>query len=333
MAMLTWERKDGQRMVFHLQGIEATIGRDIGNVVRIESGYVSKRHAVVRLGPQGYSITDLNSSNGTFVNSQRVSLSLLKDGDRVELGSEVLVFANPVAGTPPGPPQTMAGSKRNPKVLILAGAGTIIVLLLFVLILVGSRAGKRRDTAATEPAAAPAPAAAAPVMISPDVNAPPTAQPDTVFGGSAPAGGGFETAPPAGAEPPVAAPPAGGAAAAQDSTIDNRPLPSNDPMALYEMALSHVAGNRLVEARRLLRASVRIDPGNASAQQRLRQVEATIQVQADQHMAAGQRAFTYLRFDDAAIEFEQVMQMVPPTDPRYQQAAAGLRRARERIAR
>jgi hypothetical protein len=40
-----------------------------------------------------------------------------------------------------------------------------------------------------------------------------------------------------------------------------------------------------------------------------------------------------LRFDDAAIEFEQVMQMVPPTDPRYQQAAAGLRRARERIAR
>ena len=94
MAMLTWERKDGQRMVFHLQGLEATVGRDVGNVIRLESGYVSKRHAVIRLGPQGYTITDLNSSNGTFVNSQRTSLSLLKDGDRIELGSEVLVFSN-----------------------------------------------------------------------------------------------------------------------------------------------------------------------------------------------------------------------------------------------
>ena len=104
-------------------------------------------------------------------------------------------------------------------------------------------------------------------------------------------------------------------------------------MALYEMALAHVSGNRLVEARRLLRASVRLDPSNASAQQRLRQVDATIQIQADQHLAAGQRAFTYLRYDDAVIEFEQVMQMLPSTDSRYQQAAAGYRRAKERLGR
>jgi predicted Zn-dependent protease len=147
-----------------------------------------------------------------------------------------------------------------------------------------------------------------------------------------PAGGldGPQPPAPAAAQPPAAA---GGLAAPADPTIDSQPLPSNDPMALYEMALSHVAGNRLVEARRLLRASIRIDPGNASAQQRLRQVEAAIQVQADQHLAAAQRAFTYLRYDDAIIEFEQVMQMVPPNDPRYQQAAAGLRRARERLGR
>ena len=115
--------------------------------------------------------------------------------------------------------------------------------------------------------------------------------------------------------------------------VSQEPLPSHDPVALYEMALAHVKGDRLVEARRLLQGALRLDPNNGSTQQRLREVEATIQVRADQHMAAGQRAFTYLRFDDAIVEWEQVMSMVPATDPRYQQAAAGVRRARERLGR
>jgi len=324
MAMLTWERKDGQRMVFHLQGLEATVGRDVGNLVRLESGYVSKRHAVIRLGPQGYTITDLNSSNGTFVNSQRISLSPVKDGDRIEFGSEVLVFANVPAGAHAGPPQGAAGPRRNSKLLMVAGAGALVVVLLLLLVVIGSRSGNRRPAAS---GAAPAVSQQA----APDVNAPPAAVPQENFFGAQPPAplSGLDAAPPA-AVPPAAA---GGSTAAADPTLDSQPLPSNDPMALYEMALAHVSGDRLVEARRLLRASVRIDPGNASAQQRLRQVDATIQMRADQHLAAAQRAFTYLRFDDAIIQFEQVMQMVPQTDPRYQQAAGGLRRAHERLGR
>ena len=318
MAMLTWERKDGQRMVFHLQGLEASIGRDLGNLVRIESGYVSKRHAVVRLGPQGYTIADLNSSN-----SQRVSLSLLKDGDRIELGSEVLVFSNPVAGARPAPGPAMASSGRSPKLLVIVGAGALIILVFIVLIVIGRRA-KPAPAATTTTPAVTQPAGAM------DLNAPPTAsQPDNFFAPPQPAGGGIGTEPPAVQTPA----PAGTGQAAPDPAVDSQPLPSNDPMALYEMALAHVAGNRLVEARRLLRAAVSLDPNNASARQRLQQVEVAIQAQVDQRLAAGQRAFTYLRYDDAAIEFEQVMQMVPQTDPRYQQAAAGLRRARERLGR
>ena len=88
MASLIWERRDGQRMVFQLQGLETAIGRDVGNVIRLESTFVSKRHAVVRLEQQGYTIADLNSSNGIVVNGRRVAAAALEDGDRVELGSE-----------------------------------------------------------------------------------------------------------------------------------------------------------------------------------------------------------------------------------------------------
>lgn len=331
MAMLTWERKDGQRMVFHLQGLEATVGRDVGNLVRLESGYVSKRHAVIRLGPQGYTITDLNSSNGTYVNSQRISLSLLKDGDRIEFGSEVLVFSNAPAGAPVGPPPAAAPA-RSPKLLIAVGAGTVVVVLLIALVVIGSRAGKARRPAAESVAA---PAAAAPQAMPDPGAAPAPVSQENYFGGAPPASTDSLAmpAPNPSSMPPAATPPAAAAPAGVDPTATEPPLPSNDPMALYEMALAHVNGNRLVEARRLLRGSVRIDPSNTSAQQRLRQVEATIQVQADQHLASGQRAFTYLRYDDAIIEFEQVMQMLPATDPRYQQAAAGYRRSKERLGR
>ena len=330
MAILTWERKDGQRMVFHLQGLEATVGRDVGNFVRLESGYVSKRHAIIRLGPQGYTITDLNSSNGTYVNSKRISLALLRDGDRIEFGTEVLVFSSAAAGAAAGLPRAAAAPRQSSKLLLIAGSGAIVVVFLLMLVVIGRRAGQQPAAAG---AAGEAPAAVQ--QAAPDVNAPPAAVPqENYFGAQTPVPAGGLDVPqppaPAAAQPPAAA---GGSAAAADPTIDNQPLPSNDPLALYEMALSHVAGNRLVEARRLLRASVRIDPGNASAQQRLRQVDAAIQVQADQHLAAAQRAFTYLRYDDAIIEFEQVMQMVPQNDPRYQQAAGGLRRARERLGR
>ncbi|MCX6552474.1 MAG: FHA domain-containing protein [Acidobacteria bacterium] len=303
MATLTWERRDGQRMVFHLQGLETTIGRDLGNPIRIESGYVSKRHAVIRLGQQGYTIADLNSSNGTFINGQRTALAVLKDGDRIELGSEALTFSNPVAGTQPGAP---AAEKKSPMKFVIIGGGAAMVLLLGVLILGGGSSAPPESS--QRPAAAPAAESPGPS----DVPAYP------------PVGTDAGTAPPAAAPLPSYPDTAGVPAGAQ-------PLPSNDPAALYEIAISHVKGKRYVEARTLLQAAVRLDPGNTSAQQRLREVEATIQVLADQHMAAGQRAFTYLRYDDAIFEWEQVTSMIEATDPRYQQAAAGIRRAQERL--
>lgn len=92
---------------------------------------VSRRHAVVRSSPEGLSIEDLGSSNGTFVNDQRIEGSTpLSTGDIVRLGTttfEVEVEAReartvirdipPAAPAPPAvpaPPAAPAADETAP---------------------------------------------------------------------------------------------------------------------------------------------------------------------------------------------------------------------------
>lgn len=66
------------------------IGRE-GSGVRLErDANASRRHARIEVGPTGISVTDLGSTNGTFVNEQRVSQSALRPGDRIRIGNSEL---------------------------------------------------------------------------------------------------------------------------------------------------------------------------------------------------------------------------------------------------
>jgi hypothetical protein len=63
-----------------------TIGREADNIICIEDSNLSKYHAVlVKSGPT-YKLFDVHSTNGTFVNGQRVTYAELKDGDSVRIG-------------------------------------------------------------------------------------------------------------------------------------------------------------------------------------------------------------------------------------------------------
>jgi len=53
---------------------------------------VSRFHAELRARPEGWTIYDLGSTNGVWVNSERVPRSPLGRGDRIGLGSQQLVF-------------------------------------------------------------------------------------------------------------------------------------------------------------------------------------------------------------------------------------------------
>lgn len=310
MASLTWQRTNGPAQVFDLQGAEISIGRDPSSLIRLDAVSVSKRHAVVRVAGDGYTLVDVGSSNGTTVNGKRVTTSALSDGDRLEIGTETLVFRASGAAAADAP---RAG---RPRRSVMIGAGAIVTVALAIGVAIVLRGTPEAPSAAPAGGSAP-PASERPAGAPPEATqaAPPAAAPATSTPAAAPA------APAAAPTTPAAAPAAPAPA-----------LPSGDPGVLYDTAMAEIRGGRLVEARRLLLAAVLRDSQNPSTRERLRQVEAAIQSQVDRHFAAGQRAFTYLRFDDAIVEWEQVVGMTEQNDPRRRQAQAGIAQARARLA-
>ncbi|MBI5497816.1 MAG: GGDEF domain-containing protein [Deltaproteobacteria bacterium] len=73
-----------------LQG-EMVIGRSPDCQVQIEDDGVSRKHAKV-VGQNGvYVLADNGSTNGTFANSQKVDQHLLKDGDKIQIGSNTIL--------------------------------------------------------------------------------------------------------------------------------------------------------------------------------------------------------------------------------------------------
>jgi hypothetical protein len=69
-----------------------TIGRAAECQVRLSDTSVSRRHAEVRAGADGWSIADLGSTNGTRVNGAVVTERKLKDGDRIAVGDSQLRY-------------------------------------------------------------------------------------------------------------------------------------------------------------------------------------------------------------------------------------------------
>jgi diguanylate cyclase (GGDEF)-like protein len=68
------------------------LGRDESCHVRLDDESVSRRHACIRLDGDDYSIVDLRSTNGTFVNDLRVESQKLKDGDYLHIGNCICRF-------------------------------------------------------------------------------------------------------------------------------------------------------------------------------------------------------------------------------------------------
>lgn len=87
---------------FELIKSEIVIGRDEGVDIVISTPAVSRRHARVMMEGDGYAIEDLGSSNGTFVNGDRlIGRRKLQHGDEVRLGQAItLSYSAPVTEEP-----------------------------------------------------------------------------------------------------------------------------------------------------------------------------------------------------------------------------------------
>jgi diguanylate cyclase (GGDEF)-like protein len=77
--------------MYEVEGSETVLGRGANASVRLNDDGISRRHArLVHVGNEVV-IEDLNSSNGTLVNGESVTQRILKDGDKIRLGSTTIL--------------------------------------------------------------------------------------------------------------------------------------------------------------------------------------------------------------------------------------------------
>ena len=75
-----------------LEKTTVVIGRSKESDIRVSDPNVSRRHAEIRQDDSGFSIVDLDSTNGVSVNGRAVKRAKLEHEDRITLGSTELVF-------------------------------------------------------------------------------------------------------------------------------------------------------------------------------------------------------------------------------------------------
>ena len=106
---LYWLGPDGHENVLSLATPEVLIGRKGDADVVLNNQHVSRHHAKLIKTTDGYSIHDLGSTHGTFVNETRVEQQPLKDGDKISLGKdriEVHYVTSDIKSARPRRPET-----------------------------------------------------------------------------------------------------------------------------------------------------------------------------------------------------------------------------------
>jgi len=95
--------------VFDLIEERVTVGRALDNTIRLEDGTVSHHHAMFVHDGDSYKLRDLNSTNGTRVNTMRIAETKLANGDQVRLGSVEMRFEADLKKTSQPLPPSQAG--------------------------------------------------------------------------------------------------------------------------------------------------------------------------------------------------------------------------------
>jgi pSer/pThr/pTyr-binding forkhead associated (FHA) protein len=81
--------------IFHLDaGAAASVGRDESCDIQVVDDLVSRRHLELRADGDGggFSVVDLESANGVYVDGAKVTESKLADGTVVQIGTTKLLF-------------------------------------------------------------------------------------------------------------------------------------------------------------------------------------------------------------------------------------------------
>ncbi len=118
------------------------VGRDEQLEIAVMDPTVSRRHARLRQTDKGVLVMDLRSSNGTFINGEKIKRHEAEKGDRVRFGEVAYELQHATA-------KEMATEakpklKLTPKHMILIGGGSMLVLGMLVLGLMSGKTPKRK---------------------------------------------------------------------------------------------------------------------------------------------------------------------------------------------
>src|SRR5919199_816416 len=96
MPLVTFQVLEGidKGRIFRDLTTPVTIGREEGNLLRLNDERVSRYHAKVQFDNGEVILTDLESTNGTRVNGNVVQIRRLRPGDRIGIGRSLLLFGS-----------------------------------------------------------------------------------------------------------------------------------------------------------------------------------------------------------------------------------------------
>lgn len=115
MATLTITNSDGVESTHELEGARISIGRSEDSDLTIDDASLSGNHAEIVAADGDYELTDLGSTNGTYIDGTRIESVTLKDRDHLLFGGIVATFHS----TSPDPDE----SKEAPTLSETLAAG------------------------------------------------------------------------------------------------------------------------------------------------------------------------------------------------------------------
>lgn len=92
LALLVVRRGPNAGARFLLDHDVTTSGRHPDSDIFLDDVTVSRRHAEFHRGRAGFTVRDVGSLNGTYVNRERVESATLSNGDEVQIGKFRLAF-------------------------------------------------------------------------------------------------------------------------------------------------------------------------------------------------------------------------------------------------
>jgi pSer/pThr/pTyr-binding forkhead associated (FHA) protein len=155
MPRLIAQSEEFSGKTFELSGPTLTVGRVADNALQIDHNSVSGHHAELILEGKDYKVRDLDSTNGTRVNSERITEQKLRRNDIIRFGNIELLydseFSAPAQALPEpsqrvslndcvskGKPASFINSSPFPKGRHPANKKWMLIILVLVLLAIGA---------------------------------------------------------------------------------------------------------------------------------------------------------------------------------------------------